>query len=238
MDRNEAPQYKMLVVGDYASGKSSLIKRYTTGLFSTNYKVTIGVDFASKPLTIQHPTSGTPVNLVLSIHDISGHERYGAMLPLYYRHAAAALLVCDVSRKQTLKSIPKWAADMDEKVRLPTGAPLPKVLAINKADLLETLSDSSQSAGGAFVSETEIDAVCKQAGIDRWFYVSAKTNQNVNEAFEALVQRLIEMPETTLQQMQHKERSVNLDQKAGAASNKGGAAGGAGSAEPKKKGCC
>lgn len=62
--------YKVLVVGDYAVGKTSLIRRYCTGEFTNNYRITIGVDFCLKQIDYDESTFVT-----LQLWDIAGHER-------------------------------------------------------------------------------------------------------------------------------------------------------------------
>lgn len=65
--------YKVLVVGDYAVGKTSLIRRYCTGEFTSNYRITIGVDFCLKHLNWEEENA----NVSLQLWDIAGHERFG-----------------------------------------------------------------------------------------------------------------------------------------------------------------
>ncbi|KFM64996.1 Ras-related protein Rab-32B, partial [Stegodyphus mimosarum] len=74
--------FKFLVVGDYGVGKTAIIRRYTEGTFTQNYKITIGVDFAIKSLQWDENTLVT-----LQLWDIAGHERFGYMTGTYYRHS-------------------------------------------------------------------------------------------------------------------------------------------------------
>ncbi|KAG0009981.1 rab32, member RAS oncoprotein, partial [Podila clonocystis] len=122
--------YKILVIGDLGTGKTSIIKRYVHNIFSMNYKSTIGVDFALKVI------QWSPDTVVrLQLWDIAGQERFGNMTRVYYKEAVAALVVYDVTRPKTFEAVTKWKADLDSKVSLPQawgGGPIPVVLLANK----------------------------------------------------------------------------------------------------------
>ncbi|KCV67253.1 rab family, other, partial [Fonticula alba] len=105
----EAPsvsQYKILVVGDYAVGKTAVIRRYAHGQFTPQYKLTIGVDFAMRHVTRPKP-DGTEENVQLQLWDIAGHERFGTMTHVYYKYAIAAIIVFDLSRSATYDAVLK-----------------------------------------------------------------------------------------------------------------------------------
>merc|ERR1711916_66904 len=103
----EGKLFKVIVCGEYACGKTSIISRYTSNTFSPNYKLTIGVDFTLKVL--EH--NGESVKLQL--WDISGSERYGSMTRAYYKHCIAAVIVYDITREPTFEAVIKWKRDLD-----------------------------------------------------------------------------------------------------------------------------
>ena len=122
--------FKILVIGELGTGKTSFIKRYVHQFFSDHYRATIGVDFALKVL--QWDDEGTVVRLQL--WDIAGQERFGNMTRVYYKEAVGAILVYDLTRKDTFSAIDKWKTDLDSKVVLPDGRNIPCVLVGNKCD--------------------------------------------------------------------------------------------------------
>lgn len=119
--------YKILVIGELGTGKTSFIKRYVHQFFSQNYRATIGVDFALKVL---HWDANTIVRLQL--WDIAGQERFGNMTRVYYKEAVGAFIVFDVTRSGTFDCVSKWKEDLDSKVQLPDGSPIPCILLANK----------------------------------------------------------------------------------------------------------
>ncbi|RKP18332.1 ras-domain-containing protein, partial [Rozella allomycis CSF55] len=130
-DSQSSHIFKILVVGDLGTGKTSIIKRYVHNVFSTHYKSTIGVDFALKVIDWE---DGSIIRLQL--WDIAGQERFGSMTRVYYKESVGALLVFDVTRPTTLEGVLKWKRDVDDKVRFKDGSNIPVVLIANKMDAL------------------------------------------------------------------------------------------------------
>nr|XP_023014439.1 ras-related protein Rab-33B-like [Leptinotarsa decemlineata] len=129
--------YKVLVIGDLGTGKTSIIKRYVHRFFSQHYRATIGVDFSLKVLNWDDQ------NLVrLQLWDIAGQERYGNMTRVYYKEAVGAFIVFDVTRKATFDSVANWKSDLDSKVELSDGSKIPCVLLANKTRFATTVASS------------------------------------------------------------------------------------------------
>ncbi|XP_043480636.1 ras-related protein Rab-32-like isoform X2 [Leptopilina heterotoma] len=167
--------FKILVIGDYGVGKTAIVRRYTEGKFSSNYKITIGADFAIKTLEWDRHTK-----INLQLWDIAGNERHGYMTRVYYKYAVAAALVFDVSRAATFQSVRKWLSDLREKITLPDGSNIPIVLLANKCDIKEVA-----------ISNDQIVKFCKENEIGCWFVTSAKENLNVVEAMQYLVENTL-----------------------------------------------
>eukprot|EP00992_Anisonema_acinus_P008705 TRINITY_DN4844_c0_g1_i2.p1 TRINITY_DN4844_c0_g1~~TRINITY_DN4844_c0_g1_i2.p1 ORF type:complete len:223 (-),score=42.07 TRINITY_DN4844_c0_g1_i2:5-673(-) len=169
--------YKVLVVGDYAVGKTSLIRRYCTGDFTANYRITIGVDFCVKNLVEYGPEKK---NISLQLWDIAGHERFGAMTRVYYKFAIAAVVVFDLTRMSTLDSAKKWRQDINEKVVLPNEEPIPMILLANKSDIPDLE-----------IPEEKLNQFVEENGFLCWIATSAKTGVNIESAFHQLVDNII-----------------------------------------------
>ncbi|KAF0978895.1 hypothetical protein FDP41_001965 [Naegleria fowleri] len=194
--------YKVLVVGDYAVGKTSLIRRYCTGEFTSNYRITIGVDFCLKHIDWNENTS-----VSLQLWDIAGHERFGAMTRVYYKYAIAAVVCFDISRPSTLDNVKKWRDDINSKVVLPDGVtPIPMILLANKCDLPEITID-----------KTKMNKFAKENGFIAWFETSARKNINIDSSFHFLVSHIMKITKNMSLQSQgqnqlgdHKKTELNV----------------------------
>ncbi|XP_055320612.1 ras-related protein Rab-32 isoform X4 [Sitodiplosis mosellana] len=169
--------YKILVIGELGTGKTSFIKRYVHQFFSQNYRATIGVDFALKVLNWDQNTI-----IRLQLWDIAGQERFGNMTRVYYKEAVGAFIVFDVTRSATFDAVIKWKQDLDSKVQLPNGSPIPCILIANKCD---------QSKQGIVNTPAKMDEYVKEHGFAGWFETSAKENINIEEAARALVNKIL-----------------------------------------------
>jgi len=169
--------YKILVIGELGTGKTSFIKRYVHQFFSQNYRATIGVDFALKVLNWDQSTI-----IRLQLWDIAGQERFGNMTRVYYKEAVGAFIVFDVTRSATFDAVLKWKHDLDSKVSLPDGSQIPCVLLANKCD---------QQKQGLVTMPVKMDEFCQKNGFAGWFETSAKDNVNIEESAKALVSKIL-----------------------------------------------
>lgn len=102
----------------------------------------------------------------LSLSSLSGQERFGNMTRVYYKEAVGAFVVFDVTRGSTFEAVSKWKHDLDSKVLLPNGSPIPAVLLANKCDQKK---DGSQNP-------SQMDQFCREGGFVGWFETSAKVS--------------------------------------------------------------
>lgn len=172
---------KVLVIGDLGVGKTSIIKRYVHQVFSQHYRATIGVDFALKMLNWDHKTV-----IRLQLWDIAGQERYGNMTRVYYREAVGALVVFDMTRLSTFHAVLKWKGDLDSKVALSNGCPVPAVLLANKSD---------QRRHGLCPKLPKLEHFSQEYGFVGWFETSAKDNTNIDAAVTCLVKHIVSLQE-------------------------------------------
>uniref|UniRef100_A0A8C5QQK8 Ras-related protein Rab n=1 Tax=Leptobrachium leishanense TaxID=445787 RepID=A0A8C5QQK8_9ANUR len=169
--------FKVLVIGELGVGKTSIIKRYVHQLFSQHYRATIGVDFALKVITWDNKTL-----VRLQLWDIAGQERFGNMTRVYYKEAVGAFIVFDVTRGSTLEAVMKWKSDLDSKVYLPSGGPIPTILLANKCD---------QNKENVLQSPAQMSNFCKENGFVGWYETSAKDNINIDEAALCLIENIL-----------------------------------------------
>lgn len=154
--------YKVLIIGDSAVGKSSLLLQFSDQTFSDNYVSTIGVDFKIRTLDV----GGKQVKL--QIWDTAGQERFQSITANYYHGSHAIALVYDVTDRKTFDNLRKWISDVD---RL-ANKQVCRLIVGNKTDL----SDKR------VVRRDEGQALADSLGIP-FIETSAKTASNVQEMF-------------------------------------------------------
>ena len=167
--------YKFIVVGDVATGKSTLVKRGNDDRYVREYNPTIGVDFAVLNVNVVD-SKNEQKRVKLHIWDTSGQEMYKAIVKCYYCSAVAAFIVFDLSDKYSLESVPGWIKTIREESEI-----LPKHILLigNKADLLRRE-----------VTRVEIDKMVDKYGLASYLETSAKTCTNVKEMFNMLAQNV------------------------------------------------
>ena len=171
MSRGHKFIFKVIVVGDAAVGKTSLMFRFVHGTFQKDYKMTIGVNFATKLVNLDS------TKVKLSIWDTAGQERFHFLLPSYYDGSSGGLVVFDVTRRESFTNLPKWL----EQIRGKTGN-IPLLIIGNKADL-EDLRAVTQEEAKEFAQQYNVV----------YTETSAKTGDNVNDVFTALTQFMTEL---------------------------------------------
>lgn len=170
---------KILVIGDVCTGKTSIIQRYVYKTFPENHHATLGVDFALKRVRVEDTL------LNVQMWDIAGQERFIGLAPTYYKHAVAAIVVFDITQKETLNGAKKWKLDVDEKVFLRNGDNIPVVLFANKWDLIE------ENESLRCLTDEELDTFCEQNHFAGWFTTSAKSGLNIKKGMNFLITKVM-----------------------------------------------
>ncbi|MCG3219408.1 MAG: hypothetical protein KAR35_10395, partial [Candidatus Heimdallarchaeota archaeon] len=101
-DKTEVIPLKLLVIGDAASGKTSLSFRYVTGGHRQSHILTAGVNFLVKRVEIEYNNRKIPIKA--TIWDTGGQERFRTLIPAFYQGGKAALILSDVTRPSTLEN--------------------------------------------------------------------------------------------------------------------------------------
>ena len=117
--------FKLVILGHYSVGKSSIVLNFIKNEFNPNEESTIGAAFLTKTVFID----GTAVKF--EIWDTAGQERYYSLIPMYYRGANAALVVYDITSAESFERAKRWIEDL--KTEKPDN--FMKVLIGNKVDL-------------------------------------------------------------------------------------------------------
>ncbi|KAE8711129.1 Ras-related protein Rab11A [Hibiscus syriacus] len=98
--------FKVVLIGDSAVGKSQLLARFSRNQFSLDSKATIGVEFQTKTLVVDNKT------VKAQIWDTAGQERYRAVTSAYYRGAVGAMLVYDMTKRQSFDNMARWLEEL------------------------------------------------------------------------------------------------------------------------------
>ncbi len=164
---------KICLIGDPAVGKTSLVRKYVYDTFDDKYLYTIGAKITKKIMNVKYQMHD--VNLTLMIWDIEGQKGIGKVHSTYYRGAEAAIIVCNVTMKETLENIPNWR----NSVFKVTGE-IPLVFLANKTDLPDKK-----------FGEDEIKNIASEFNAS-YLFTSAKTGENVENAFLTVSKLLLE----------------------------------------------
>jgi len=154
--------FKVVVIGDSGVGKSNLLSRFTRNEFNLESKSTIGVEFATRSVSIEGKT------IKAQIWDTAGQERYRAITSAYYRGAVGALVVYDITKDVSFENVEKWLAELKENAT----ADITMMLVGNKTDL----------ANARCVSTEEGKTYASKNGVS-FMEASALTASNVEAAF-------------------------------------------------------
>ncbi|KAK7197416.1 ras-related protein rab-14 [Novymonas esmeraldas] len=221
--------FKYIIIGDMSVGKSCLMHLFTEQRYRKDLPHTIGVDFGTTVVDI----NGELVKL--QMWDTAGQERFRSVTRGYYRGAAGALLVYDISRRATYAHIGTWLTD----ARANTGPETVYILVGNKSDL-EAEREVSYEEAAQFAAEHNLLFV----------ECSALSGNNVEDAFLSTARRIHEKVKSGVMSATDPESGVQLHaaaiptaaasggQQAGGSVDLKAGGGGGGAAGASESGCC
>lgn len=169
-------KYKLVFLGDQSVGKTSIITRFMYDKFDNTYQATIGIDFLSKTMYLEDRT------VRLQLWDTAGQERFRSLIPSYIRDSSVAVVVFDVTNRQSFVNTARWI----QEVRTERGSDVIIFLVGNKTDLV----DKRQ------VSVEEGDAKAREFNVN-YIETSAKAGYNIKSLFRKIAAALPGMESVT-----------------------------------------
>ena len=160
---------KICMLGTFAVGKTSLVRRFTSGIFSEKYLTTMGARVEKKTTSVQNTT------IELLVWDLNGEDRFQELHMDYVQGAAGYLLVFDQSRRSSLEA----AHSLHQKVQMTIGQ-VPFILVVNKADLQQPWEGQAE----------ELEQLKQQGWVIHM--TSAKTGMGVDEVFDSLAHMIMQ----------------------------------------------
>ncbi|KAK7718325.1 GTP-binding protein of the rab/ypt [Diaporthe eres] len=171
---NRFAQFKLVLLGESAVGKSSIVLRFVKDQFDSYRESTIGAAFLTQTISLDENTT-----VKFEIWDTAGQERYKSLAPMYYRNANCAVVVYDITQASSLDKAKAWVKELQRQAN----ENIIIALAGNKLDLVTEQPDKRA------IPASEAEAYAREAGL-LFFETSAKTAENVRELFTAIAKKL------------------------------------------------
>jgi small GTP-binding protein len=166
-------KFKIVLAGAKNVGKSSLIARYCDNIFDEHSKKTIGVTFKRKVVRIKEN-----LDVELNIWDFGGEEKYRILFPAYVNGATAALLLYDTTNKKSIDDIENWINVIEDNSK--------KIIKLTIATKIDLKTERKVSKAEGIQFSKRFDCYGEPIG------TSAKTGENVEQAFLLVINAIIE----------------------------------------------
>jgi small GTP-binding protein len=179
-------RFKVILLGEVAVGKTSILSRFVEDRFTQEYKCNVGVEFKVKSIFLDEK-----IGADLQIWDTCGEERFRGITRQYYRDAYGVILIFDLTNKNSFDKLSSWLADIQE-----NGPKETNILIIgNKSDLLEERKVNFNDAYN-FASKNNI----------QYIEVSAKTGNNVGLLFENLTKTMVKKEQASEKKTKNEDK--------------------------------
>ena len=172
--------FKLLIAGSGGSGKTTMIQRYTTGIFNESTQLTIGVDFCVATIKTQNESCR------MQIWDFGGEQRFRVFLPSYCVGASGCLLLFDPLQYNSFLELIEWITIIRNNTKN-----IPILLISTKQDLLETNHVEP-------ISQNDIDNFIADHNLNGFLRISSKTGLNVKNAFIMIAEMIIQQKKDEL----------------------------------------
>jgi len=168
-------KFKVCIFGDAGVGKTTLVNRYLTGVFDSNYKITIGADFYLKKLIIDDK------DVTLQVWDFAGEKKFRFLLPSYVAGSAGGIFMYDITRSSSIQSCKSWL-EVFKKSFESNKIDIPLVMVGGKLDL-----ESKRT-----VFKEEASQIASIYDFSETLECSAKTGRNVEDIFLNLSKNMLD----------------------------------------------
>ena len=172
-DANYLYQFRLIMIGQSTVGKSSLLRQFKEGEYFPDISLTVGVDFHAKMVKVNGHS------IKLQLWDTAGQDRFRAIVKAYYRNAVGGLLVFDITNRESFASLDDWY----EEVMKYADPHKPVFLLVGNKDDQSRQRQVTKEEGLQFARNHNMDYV----------ETSAKSGHNVEETFQRLSQRILQM---------------------------------------------
>ena len=187
---NEDYLFKIIVLGDCAVGKSNILSKYSKNIFNKSSKSTVGVELITKFFRYENKI------IKVNIWDTAGQERFTSMMTTYYKGAKGALLVYDITRKNTFNNIDNW---------------LKELISINSNKIsISLIGNKNDLSLLRQISKERAQEKANKYGM-KFYETSALDSSNIKQAFEDLIKDIYIKTKNNFYSENNKNTSFGID---------------------------